>query len=236
MQGIMALALQTSLDLRGGEMHSLSREDLLARYRQYRDIRTEIQTATLENIPHSSFLKQAKRLGISDGKVLFTDDQVELTLAFDLSLYTSKHGRTRVIDRYARAHAEDLSPQFRQVLTALCASRFSLFEVVERHELAGVVLEDYMRDDEVWLLDENFETSAKPGMIFASRVAPIEDFVITCGAIVPIDAETFEELADYLLNDLSTKELAELADDPRFAESTFQLAIELGLTSLVAYR
>ena len=59
-------------------MHALSRAAILSRYRRYRDLRTDIQTAALESIPHSSFLAHAKRIGLSDGKVLFTDDIVAL--------------------------------------------------------------------------------------------------------------------------------------------------------------
>ncbi len=76
-------------------MHALSRAAILSRYRRYRDLRMDIQTAALESIPHSSFLAHAKRIGLSDGKVLFTDDIVELSLAFDLAVYTASAGRTR---------------------------------------------------------------------------------------------------------------------------------------------
>ena len=90
----MAHASQASLELRGGEMHAFSRAGILSRYRRYRDLRMEIQTSALENIPHSRFLAHAKRVGLSDGKFLFTDDVVELSLAFDLALYTASAGRS----------------------------------------------------------------------------------------------------------------------------------------------
>jgi hypothetical protein len=93
-----------------------------------------------------------------------------------------------------------------------------------------------MRGGAVPLLDEGLEQSAAPGAIFAMRVAPIEEFVITCGAIVPIDHATMEECIDLLVGTASKAELAALADDRRFAASIYELAIELGLMSFVAYR
>ena len=209
---------QASLQLRGGEMHALSRAAILSRYRRYRDLRMDIQTAALESIPHSSFLAHAKRIGLSDGKVLFTDDIVEL------------------IDRCARRRLETSGPDETLVLQGLQASRFSIFRTIGGCEPAGVLLEDLMRGGAISLLDEGLEQSARPGEVFAMRVAPIEEFVITCGAVVPIDHATMEECIALLISAASKAELAGLADHRRFAASIYELAIELGLMSFIAYR
>ncbi len=231
----MAPALQISTDLRGGEMHALSRAAILSRYRPYRDIRTDIQTTVLENIPHSRFLECARRIGLSDGKLLFTNNQVELTLAFDLSLYTANPGRTRAIDRCARKRLETSGPDETLVLKGLQASRFSIFRVIRRCEPAGVLLEDLMRGGVISLLDEGLEQSARFDDVFAMRIAPIEEFVMTCGAIVPISFEIFEEMTKFFSEGTSA-ELAALADHRRFAAALYELAIELGLMDLVTYR
>jgi hypothetical protein len=232
----MAPALQASMELHGGEMHALSRAGILSRYRRYSDLRMDIQTAALESIPRSSFLAHAKRIGLSDGKVLFADNAEELTLVFDLALYTAQAGRTRAIDRCARRRLRGSKPDEALVLQGLQASRFSIFRTIGRCEPTGVHLEDLMRGGMISLLDEGLEQSARPGEVFAMRVAPIEDFLITCGAVVPLDIETFEEIIDFLTDGAPDAELAALADDRRFAASLYELAIELGLMSFVAYR
>jgi hypothetical protein len=232
----MAPAAQASLELRGGEMHGFSRADILGRYRRYRNLRMDIQTAALESIPHSSFLAHARRIGLSDGKVLFTDDTVELSLAFDLAVYTASAGRTRAIDRCIRRRLPASKPDEALVLEALQASWFSIFRTVGRCDPAGVLLEDLMRGGAIPLVDEGLEQSAEPGAVFAMRVAPIEEFVITCGAVVPIDHATMEECIALLISAASKAELAALADHRRFAASIYELAIELGLMNFVAYR
>jgi hypothetical protein len=93
-----------------------------------------------------------------------------------------------------------------------------------------------MRGGAIALLDEGLEQSAKPGEVFAMRVAPVEEFVITCGAVVPIDIEIFEGIIDFLTDGAPDAELAALADHWRFAASLYELAIELGLMNFVAYR
>ena len=229
----MAAASQASLELRGGEMRGFSRADILSRYQRYRDLRMDIQTAALENIPHSSFLAHARRIGLSDGKV---HDVVELTLAFDLAVYTASPGQTRAIDRCARRRLPASKPDEALVLEALQASWFSIFRATGKREPAGVVLEDLMRGGTITLLDEGFEKSAEPGDVFAMRVASIEEFVITCGAVVPVDHATMVECIVLLISAASKSELTALADDRRFATAIYELAVELGLMRLIAYR
>src|SRR3981081_3622287 len=125
-------ASQASMEFHGGGMHVVSRAGILNRYRRYSDLRKDIQTTALENIPASKLLAHAKRIGLSDGKVLFTDDAVELTLVFDLALYTAQAGRTRAIDRCARKRLKVSKPDEALVLQGLQASRFSIFRVIGR--------------------------------------------------------------------------------------------------------
>src|SRR2546430_6645944 len=163
---------QASLQLRGGEMHALSRAAILSRYRRYRDLRMDIQTAALESIPHSSFLAHAKRIGLSDGKVLFTDDIVELSLAFDLAVYTASAGRERAIDRCARRRPETSGPDETLVLQGLQASRFSIFRTIGGCGTAAVLLEGFMRGGGGFLLDVGVEASGRPGGGFVVRGGP----------------------------------------------------------------
>jgi hypothetical protein len=232
----MAQALQTSMDLHGGEMHASSRVAILGRYRRYSDFRKDIQSAALGNVSESSFLAYAKRIGLSDGKVIFADDDMELTLVFDLALYAAQAGRTRAIDRCARRRLKASEPDEALVMQGLLASRFSIFRVIGRCDPAGVMIEDLMRGGTIPLLDEGLERSARPGEVFAMRVAPIEDFVITCGAVVPFTSETFEEIIDVLTDGVPVAERAALADRWRFAASLYELAIELGLMSSIIHR
>src|SRR6266568_3177627 len=155
----MAPALQTAMNFGSGEMQALSRTDLLNRYRRYSAIRRDIQTAALASVATSRLLAHAKRIGLSDGKVLVTDDDVELTLVYDLAVYTSEPGRTRAIDRYARKRALVSDPDEALVLGGLQASRFSVFAVAGKCEPAGLLLKDLMRGDDLILLDEGLEQS-----------------------------------------------------------------------------
>jgi hypothetical protein len=213
----------------------VTRDEILGRYRRDRAISVEFQTGAVNHISTPAVLRQAKRLGLSDGKALRVSHEDELTLVFDLLLYTSpSRGRSRGIDRYAQARPPVPGTDDARVLSALQASRFSLFQVQGRHPTIGLMLEDLLREDEVWLVDESLETSAQIGAVLSTRLARPDTFAITCGVLVPIDLETWRELA--FLIDEADATPAELADDPRFAESLYQLALQLDLTEYVRYR
>jgi len=213
----------------------VTRDEILGRYRRDRAISVAFQTGALNHISTPAVLRQAKRLGLSDGKALRVSHEDELTLVFDLLLYTSpSRGRSRGIDRYAQAHPPVPGTDEARVLSALQGSRFSLFQVKGRHPTIGLMLEDLLREEEVWLVDESLEASAQIGAVLGTRLARPDTFAITCGVLVPIDPETWRELA--FLIDEADATPAELADDPRFAESLYQLALQLDLTEYVSYR
>ncbi len=83
-------------------------------------------------------------------------------------------------------------------------------------------------------MDEGLEASAQVGAVFGTRLARPDTFALTCGALVPIDSETLGRLASVI--DEAGTVPAELADDPRFAEFLYQLALQLDLTGFVSYR
>jgi hypothetical protein len=100
--------------------------------------------------------------------------------------------------------------------------------------VAGLVLTDLVRGDETWLIDENFEKSARSGMIIGARLCRPGDFWISLGAIVPID----ELLLQSVLSQRGSirTPLKQALDDPRIAGSIYRSAIEAGTMVSVAYR
>jgi hypothetical protein len=213
----------------------MTRDEILDLYRRERAISKAIQTGALDHLSAPAILRQAKRLGLATGKALSVSHEDELTLVFDLLLYTvPKGGRSRGIDRYARAHPPEPGSDRERVLSALMAARFSLVQIKDRHPTAGLMLEDLLREEEIWLVDESLEVSAQVGAVLGTRLARTGAFAITCGVLVPLDAAILRELAVVL--DEAEAEPSEIADDPRFAESLYSLAIQLGLTSFVGYR
>ncbi len=215
---------------------SVSREKILRRYRRWRQLRTDIQSAALKNIALSVFLKGAKRIGIADGNTLIANSESEMMLAYDLALYSTGAGKTRAIDRYARSRPQTSDPDETLILEALRTARFSWFRVIEKPELAGMPLKDLMRGRELWLLDEGVEQTFKPGEFLATRVATVERYVITCGAVVPFDQQMAADVEIFLAIEGDPATYAALADNWRFAEHVYRMAVKRNLMSRVTYQ
>jgi hypothetical protein len=120
------------------------------------------------------------------------------------------------------------------VLSALCRARFSVWRIRHRHELAGLVISDVLRETEVRLVDENLEASAPKDMAFAGRICVPENFAMTCGVIVPVDKDLLEEV---LLDTLAWRHGSpeQVAQDARFAAAIYRAAVDIGLMERVAY-
>jgi hypothetical protein len=210
----------------------MTREDILDRYRLLRAIRHH--GAALKFLSHAAILEQAKRLGLTVGRMLVPESEEEMTLAFDLALYTAKDGRSRALDRYARAVRLAPGSDEARMLDAMRDARFSIWRIERRHDTVGVIVTDVLREAEAWLVDEKLETSAPEGMALAGRLCAPEGFEMSCGVVVPVDRDLIEEVA------LDTPAWRRddpdgVAQDPRFAIAIYRAAIDSGIMASVAY-
>lgn len=81
----------------------MTRDQILQRYRHLRAISTGHHSGALKFLSRQALLEHAKRLGLATGQTLVAESEAEMTLVFDLALYTAKERRSRALDRYARA-------------------------------------------------------------------------------------------------------------------------------------
>jgi hypothetical protein len=206
----------------------MSRDEILTRYRGLREINKRHQTDAARFVPYSALLDQARRIGLAVGRTLIVESMDELTLAVDLALYTAPPERSRGIERYARSAAVPPGSDDESVLQAMSRARFSIWQVERRHETAGLIVQDLMREESLWLVDEGLEQSVANGASLAMRVNAPETFAITCGVGVPINAmlldEIFEEVVGRIRGDADA-----IANDRRFATAIYRRAIMEGL-------
>ena len=155
-----------------------------------------------------------------------------MTLVFDLALYTAKERRSRALDRYARATPLPTGSDAARMLEAMRHARFSVWGIKQRHEAAGLIITDVLREAEVWLVDEQLEASASEGLSFAGRICEPDRFAMSCGVVVPVYREMMEEVAlDMLAQRRGDPE--RISQDPRFALAIYRAAIDSGILNNV---
>jgi len=81
----------------------MTRDEVLQRYRHLRLISIGHHSGALKFLSRQALLEHAKRLGLAAQGILVAESEAEMTLVFDLALYTAKERRSRALDRYARA-------------------------------------------------------------------------------------------------------------------------------------
>ena len=213
-------------------MADMSREEVLARYRHLRAISTRHHTEALRFLSRPALLEQARQLGLTAGEMLVAESMDEFTLVVDLAIHASRPGRSRAIDRYAGAAR--LRPGSDEALEAMRRARFSVWRVERRHEVAGLVVQDLLRQDEAWLVDEAMERSAPAGMAAAMRLCTPETFAMTSGVIVPVDREALEEVFDEVLPRVRGSP-DQVANDRRFATAVYRTAVARGLMERIGF-
>jgi hypothetical protein len=214
---------------------AMSRAEVLARYRHLREMSGRHQQEAVNLLSHDAVLSQARRLGLAIGRTLIIDDVNEFKYVLDLAIHTAPPGRTRAIDRYARAARFVPESDEARMLEAMRNSQFVLFRVERRHETAGLIVTDLVRRKEIWLVDEGMESTSFEGDMFATRIYTLDFFSMTAGAGVLFDAELLEDLRDEVPQ-LTRKSIEAAVDDRRFAEAVFRIAIESGLTERIGFQ
>jgi hypothetical protein len=205
----------------------MTRSEILARYRHLRRIGKEQHQAVLDVIAPNVVLDWAKRLGLTWGRTVLLESELELVLAEDLAIYLPRPGRSLPLDRYARAARLAPGSDEAIVLEAMRRARFSLWRVERRHETMGLVLRDLLRGEDIWLADEALERSARPGLAMAARLLQPEAFAMTARIVVPVTPDLMEEVFARAPA-LRRVQGDALARDPHFAIGIYRAAVATG--------
>ena len=207
-----------------GPMSGPSRGEIITRYRQLRAISMQLHDEILKRVSPDAILRQGRRLGLVSGRTWILEDESEFHYALDLAIHTGPPDKARAIDRYARSAKFAPASDEAVTLDAMCKARFTLLCVERRHETAGVIVLDLCQRKELWLMDEGLELSVPVDEIIATRLFTPAEFSMTCGVTIPVDLAYFRE-ALMKLPHLGDKDIGEAANDRRFAEVLYRLAL-----------
>ena len=218
----------------GGDTPS-TRDDLLGRYLRLREISKGLHTEILNTVPGEALLNCARRLGLAQGKTLLLEDPDEMYYVYDLAIYTAPPDRSRAIDRYAKSAKFDAQSDERLLLDAMRASQFAILLIEQRHDVAGLIATDIIRNRRVWLLDVGLEGSMDDGELIATRLLTPGPFSMTAGVNIPFEIEMLEPVCALLPRRMADSRLTRIADDRRFAEAVYTVGLADGVMDRLAY-
>lgn len=150
----------------------------------------ELNQTLVEQIPRFDLFACAKELGILKGKttvVLGNPD--EISVLVDYCIYSHRRGGRTLVQRYFEKSPPPPGSDEMTLLQAMLRSHYSIFAVAGTYSERGAVLQDLMRDSELFLMDQGIGSTAKRGAWFAGRVLPFPNFYMTSGAFIPLFKE-----------------------------------------------
>jgi len=163
-----------------------ARQETLDRYRHLRTITNQHLSGALKHLSKTAIKQAARRIGLWSAGKLVLDSPDELNLVFDVAVFDTRTGQSRALDRYARAHPPVAGSDEAVALDALQHGRFRIIRVLRRHAIAGLVVLDTATQEELWVMDEGLETTARTGMGLGTRLLRGNGFHMTTGAAVPV--------------------------------------------------
>lgn len=187
-------------------------DDISARYQRIRSASLDINNILVKFC--APFVQQsAMDLGVWFKETIVMDMD-EMHVLMDYAIHHRFKGSRNGAERYAAEYPAEAGSDAEMALTAMGQSFFSLFQVNHVVQGVGVRVTDILRDREHFLADVNLSTSAVEGVVLASRVLPFEDFIMTTGAPLPVDATVLNWVVYNLEQDgLSHEDLRNLPQD-----------------------
>lgn len=208
------------------DVGSPGREDILDRYREFRDLCNSHQSAAATALLDGPVPDIAMRLKLVTSVDQVTGlDQGDLAPALDLALYTPDADGITRIEQYAMPLIGGAGEDEGLVLQAMRDARFSVFEISGRHSQAGMMAKDLGTGEEIWIMDLGLEKTAPRYFKVAMRLIQPLDFWMSTGVAVPMgDAAIWQVLErDHSIR--LTKGSLVAPDRHRLAEIIFEVAI-----------
>ena len=158
-------------------------------YTRLRKLLKEMNMGLFDRLPRKAIMECAKKLGLVEGKTLVFNDESETSVLMDYCIYCFRMGGKSVIELYAKENPPPPDSDEKRALAAMIGSYFSIFRVSRAYQGEGVLLRDFLKKQDVFMMDINLGNSAVPDMAFAGRILPYPDYYISAGAMLPL----FEE-------------------------------------------
>ena len=170
----------------------MTRTEVLAEYRPIRaGIRRVLREAT--KACGQADLNRAAKQVAPWAETAEIEDDATAEMLVDVALFEPNQRGRRAFDRFLADRSERLDAADRPLAERMAGAWFSLFRVADRHEAAGLWLEDMLAGDRrLWLVDEALEASAPEGTIAGMRLFDAGPFHAGFGVIVAPDDETLD--------------------------------------------
>jgi hypothetical protein len=158
---------------------------LLPRYKRLRKVAIPLNNR-LAKLPKDILDEGGKKLGILKGKTLVLDTEDEIVVLMDYCIYDVRRQGRNAVERYLAESRPAADSDEMLLLQAMRQARYALLLVEGVEPGVGVHVRDLLRDEPLFLTDVGFSSTAKPGLVMASRRMTVDGITMTTGAALPV--------------------------------------------------
>jgi hypothetical protein len=171
---------------------------LLDRYRRAREVRFGLNNLLVQTIPKKTLEECGRKLGFSRKGILVFETEDEAAILMDYCIYHPGPDGRNLVAKYLEKSPPAADSEDMVALQTMTHAYYSLFEVVEVERGVGVTVRDLLRNETGFIVDIGFGNSAHRHGMLATRIIPMDDFLMTGGAAVPTDASAVSRIVKEL--------------------------------------
>jgi hypothetical protein len=215
-----------------------SHTHLLPTYLRFRELSTRLNNRLVETLSRETLLEGGRRLGIVKKGVLVFDSEDQSSVLMDYCIYNIYEDGRNAVRRFLEETPPPPGSAEMAVLRAMQDAYYSMHRIESVERGVGVNVLDLLRRETGFLADIGFGNSATVGMGLAGRVIPVEGFLMSGGASLPVDSSAGTEVHRNLnrLFDPSTDFARLTADEEaELAAMVIRACIETGTASRIVY-
>jgi hypothetical protein len=162
------------------------RAGIISRYKHLRTIGRTLNHKMVERLSKDVLYDGGKKLGILQRNTLVFNSEDESSVLMDYCIYDVYRNGRNAVEQYLVDSAPAPESDEMVCLRAMQKAVYSLFVVESVMRGFGVTVRDLLSNETIVIVDMGFGSTAKPGLIFASRLLFHEGFAMTGGAALPI--------------------------------------------------
>lgn len=159
---------------------------MISRYQRLREVGTRINNQLVGRLSRETLNEGGKRLGILRGDTLVFDTQDESMVLMDYCIYNVLRDGRNAVEQFLIDCPPNPDSDEMACLRAMQHAIYSLFAVESVDRGLGVTVRDLLSQEVLLVVDMGFGGTAKPGLVFASRLLQHGGFWITGGAALPV--------------------------------------------------
>ena len=212
--------------------------DLVPVYKRFRQAGLLLGNKLVQSLDGETLKEGGRRLGILRNDVLVFESEAQASVLMDYCIYNMYQDGMNAIQRYLRESPPRRDSDEMFLLNAMLSADYSVFRVDEAEPGVGVIVEDLLHGGSHTLIDINLASMAVAGLALATRTVPIEGFIMTGGAGLPVtQPEMIKILREIKRSFPASTDLRRLTPDQEseLVASIIRICLESDMGSRIAY-